>query len=325
MKNLKYLLIVAFSGLVLIFNSCNKDDDTTKDCPDTDPTIIFLSGTGSKTYLNIEGKVYATGGSISDRGVCWSTFEHPSISDFCIHSGSGDGTYTCTMGNLNPNTTYYVSLFAETCNGICYLELSPMTTSANETLPSVITKEVINITSMNAICGGNVTDDGNCAVTARGVCLNKAGSPTITGNDGYTVDGSGTGNYTSSLLALASDQTYYIRAYATNCNGTAYGNEKVFKTDKRKIYVSITNLNVNSGDEPSVSIHSNGADFKIVELNSTEYFEIDFTTSPKLYIWTCPTNSSCYWKPYNVPSYVGGSMYYYEGSRAIRINRNHGK
>ena len=76
--------------------------------------------------------------------------------------------------------------------------------------------------------GGNVTSDGGGTVTERGVCWRTTPNPTIA--DDTTVDGSGTGTFTSDLLPLTENTTYYVRAYATNSAGTAYGNEEVFTT-----------------------------------------------------------------------------------------------
>jgi len=59
-----------------------------------------------------------------------------------------------------------------------------------------------------------------------------AGTPSVvpTIANSKTSDGTGTGNYTSSISGLTGETTYYVRAYATNANGTAYGNEEVFLT-----------------------------------------------------------------------------------------------
>lgn len=97
--------------------------------------------------------------------------------------------------------------------------------NATVSLPSVSTKVVSDTT---ATCGGNVTNDGGAKVTARGVCWNTTGNPTIM--DSHTTDGSGLGEFTSSLTGLVPLTTYYVRAYATNDLGTAYGEEKNFTT-----------------------------------------------------------------------------------------------
>lgn len=94
--------------------------------------------------------------------------------------------------------------------------------------PTVTTDAPTSITTTTATSGGNVTDNGSGTVTARGVCWNTAGTPTIA--DSKTTDGTGAGTFTSSLTGLSPDTTYYVRAYATNGAGTAYGNQKSFTT-----------------------------------------------------------------------------------------------
>lgn len=96
------------------------------------------------------------------------------------------------------------------------------------TLPTVTTAAVTNVTVTTVSCGGNVTATGGGTVTACGVCWNITGSPTIA--DSLTTDGTnvGTGAYASSIAGLAPGTTYYVRAYATNPAGTAYGVERSF-------------------------------------------------------------------------------------------------
>ena len=96
------------------------------------------------------------------------------------------------------------------------------------TLPTVLTSAVTDTTQTTATCGGNVTDDGGDPVTARGVCWSNSPEPTL--ENSYTIDGSGTGIFTSSLTGLTPSTPYYIRAYATNSLGTAYGDQLLFST-----------------------------------------------------------------------------------------------
>lgn len=95
-------------------------------------------------------------------------------------------------------------------------------------LPEVETSPITDITPGTAHCGGNVITDGGEPVTARGICWNTTGSPTI--DDSFTVDGDGTGYFTSGLSGLTPDTRYYVSAYATNNSGTGYGNDVTFKT-----------------------------------------------------------------------------------------------
>ncbi|MDD4395517.1 MAG: FISUMP domain-containing protein, partial [Bacteroidales bacterium] len=95
-------------------------------------------------------------------------------------------------------------------------------------MPIVTTAEVTNIGRNTAICGGNVVIEGESYISARGVCWSTAHNPTIA--DSKTIDGRGTGSFTSTLTGLNADTTYYVRAYATSEEGTAYGAEISFAT-----------------------------------------------------------------------------------------------
>lgn len=95
-------------------------------------------------------------------------------------------------------------------------------------IPSVATTAISNRTGISATSGGTVTSDGGAAVTARGVCWGMALNPTI--NDNKTSNGSGTGLYTSAITGLSVGKTYYVRAYATNSAGTAYGSNVLLVT-----------------------------------------------------------------------------------------------
>src|SRR5688572_18953372 len=88
-------------------------------------------------------------------------------------------------------------------------------------LPKVTTQEVTEITVNSARSGGNVTSDGGGPITARGVCWSTGQAPTIDNNK--TNDGSGGGSFISELTGLDANTTYYVRAYASNSDGTAYG------------------------------------------------------------------------------------------------------
>ena len=96
------------------------------------------------------------------------------------------------------------------------------------TLPTVTTDSVDAVTDTTATCGGTVTADGNAAVTMRGVCWSTLPNPTV--SDSHTDDGTGLGIFNSSMTGLTSGTIYYVRAYATNSAGTAYGTTRTFTT-----------------------------------------------------------------------------------------------
>jgi hypothetical protein len=108
----------------------------------------------------------------------------------------------------------------------------------NQSSPTVTTTAVSNIALSTATSGGNITSDGGAAVTARGVCWSTSANPTTAENK--TIDGSGSGVYTSSITGLISSTTYHVRAYATNTLGTSYGNDLTFSTSASTITISGT-------------------------------------------------------------------------------------
>jgi hypothetical protein len=120
------------------------------------------------------------------------------------------------------------------------------------TLPSVSTTSMTEIYRYNAVGGGNVTDDGGATVTARGVCWNTSTNPTT--SNSHTSNGTGTGSFSSNLLSLSANTLYYVRAYATNSEGTSYGSQISFTTSCRPLpsinnyYYIVNGTTINSGN-----------------------------------------------------------------------------
>lgn len=189
------------------------------------------------------GNVTSTGGSnVSQRGICWSTSQNPTTNNNHVTSGVGVGNFTCNMTGLTSNTTYYVRAYAINEVGTAYGDQKSFITGSNVINPTVTTNNVTNVTTSSATCGGNVTSAGNGTVTARGVCWSTSSNPTISGS--HTTNGSGTGSFTSSITGLSANTTYYVRAYATNEAGTAYGSQKTFTTNTNITQPTVTTNNV---------------------------------------------------------------------------------
>lgn len=97
-------------------------------------------------------------------------------------------------------------------------------------LPTLNTIAISDITTTSAKSGGNVTDAGGGEITSRGVVWSLSQNPTTEQNLGFTLNIPGTGQYSSNITELTRNTTYYVRAYATNKAGIAYGNELEFTT-----------------------------------------------------------------------------------------------
>jgi hypothetical protein len=192
------------------------------------PTVTTSAVTGiTQTTATSGGNVTSDGGSsVTARGVCWSTSPNPTTANNKTTNGTGTGSFTSNLTGLTPGTPYYVRAYATNSQGTGYGNQVSFTTSAG--LPAVTTSAVSGITSTSATSGGNVTSDGGTTVTARGVCWSTSPNPTTANSK--TTNGTGTGSFTSNLTGLTPGTPYYVRAYATNSQGTGYGNQVSFTT-----------------------------------------------------------------------------------------------
>ena len=175
------------------------------------------------------GNITSDGGSpVISRGVCWKTTTGPTIADSKTIDGAGLGTFVSTIGPLLPVTTYYVRAYAVNSNVNNYGNEISFTT-----LPIVPTLDVTTaatlITGSTATTGGNVTNTGGASILERGVCYSTSPNPT-TANPKVIDAAPGLGVFTSNLTGLTGNTIYYVRSYAINSAGTAYGAQVQFTT-----------------------------------------------------------------------------------------------
>ncbi len=188
----------------------------------------------------VEAEVTSTGGEIIvSRGLCLSELPNPDLNDTVYICGTGGGTYSLNIENLALNTTYYIRSYATNILGTSFGNELSFSTHA-VTLPAVITTEVYNISHTSAMGGGNVTDDGGSALLEKGICWSLNPSPSIT--DSKVAQGSSIGTYNAQINSLTPNTLYYIRSYATNDQGTAYGNELSFTTQTLSLASVTTNV-----------------------------------------------------------------------------------
>ncbi|MBO7133397.1 MAG: hypothetical protein J6S84_09135 [Bacteroidales bacterium] len=197
--------------------------------------LQFTTGIGTPTVQTSEatnitgssatlvGNVISDGGAtVTERGFVYGT----SASDLSqtIQSGSGMGSFTKALTGLSLSTTYYYKAYATNIGGTSYGDVMTFTTTA-ASLPTVTTGSatpgIENVTLF-----GNVTSEDNATVTARGFVYGTSAS-----NLSQTVQsGSGTGSFTKAITGLSQETTYYYKAYATNSEGTGYGEVLSFTT-----------------------------------------------------------------------------------------------
>lgn len=218
--------IALFSFLfVSLIISCEKEEKKLPVLTTMEVWSIFQRSAMSGGTIINDG-----GAPVLDRGTCWSTSPEPTLSDNHV-TGVDDKdpeSFVSTLNGLKLATVYYVRAYATNKNGTGYGDEVTFE-SAPLQLPVVSTDpEVTSITSNSAVSGGIINYSGGDSVTAKGICWNIITAPTL--DNPHTMDGSGNDHYLSHLSGLSGNTTYYVRSYAVNSVGTAYGNEVSFTT-----------------------------------------------------------------------------------------------
>ena len=206
---------------LIISNSCKKNPVI--------PTLTTSDATNiTVTSLSSGGNITNDGGSmVTASGICYGTTTGPTTASTHTTDGSLSGSFVSKITGLAQNTMYYLRAYATNNVGTAYGNEVTATT-APPALSTLTTTTISSITINSAVTGGSITSGGNDSVSVRGVCWAITTGPTTT-ND-KTTDGAGTGNFVSTITGLQPGEIYYVRAYATNSAGTAYGDEIIFST-----------------------------------------------------------------------------------------------
>lgn len=166
--------------------------------------------------------------NIIQKGFCWaSTTSLPTVLQSKIELGAGNASFSGRLTGLTPATKYYTKAYIISNLDTVYSEVQTFTTLAYS-LSSVVAGAISNITLISANIGYIITSAGGGAISSRGTCWSTSGTPSIANS--RTIDGSGLGAYSSTLTGLVANTTYYVRSYATNQAGTAYGTLLQLKT-----------------------------------------------------------------------------------------------
>jgi uncharacterized protein (TIGR02145 family) len=206
-----------------------------------------------------------------------------------------------TIMNIHQSNGTVLSLPLNTIDSITYTIPNP------GNLATITTNATTSITGSTAVSGGNVSNDGGTLVTQRGICYSTSPSPTTANTT--IISGSGTGGFTSNLTSLTASTNYYVRAYATNSAGTAYGNEVSFTTTAGGGGI-VTNPGAGvtfDGYTYSSIVLGNGQEWMAENLRTTSYANgdpipnvTDNTQWPSLTTgaWSHYNNDSQYENPY---------------------------
>jgi hypothetical protein len=199
-----------------------------------DGTILSYATT-TPNYTNAAALTSLGDFALGELTCLLSTGPAPKVADLVVTATAGATIkwYTAeTAGDLlassTPLTTATDYWASQTVNGVESTGRFKVTATINDCYITITTVAAGSINATTASSGGTISNNCGGTVTASGVCWSTTTGPIATGN--HTSDGATSGSFTSSITGLTLGATYYVRAYATNDSGTAYGDEVSFTT-----------------------------------------------------------------------------------------------
>lgn len=215
--NILFLMILS----VITYVSCKKFqfDRVTK------ISTIEVSAINKNVFAKGDIWDINTDVQITEYGFCWGDNNTPTINDNkkAIGSTNQKIAFKDTLKNI-PVGNKYIRAYTIDEKEIKYGEAKFFNTG----LPYVQTNSLSCISDISATAGGIIISDGGFTIQAKGLCWGTDSMPTL--SNSHSSETGNSFSFTSSLLSLSNGTTYYIRAYATNVNGTFYGNKVSFST-----------------------------------------------------------------------------------------------
>lgn len=254
---------------------------------------------------SVDASIASNGnGTITEYGYCYSLYSNPSIDNVTLKLATNDGiSFSTAIEGLQPNTTYHIRAYAMNEFGVGYSEDAEVTTKT-AIAPSLSSVTVSNIESKSLSLETDIEDIGDDYLTACGyVYSNTNQQPTLSDDTFVCENGD---NVCGTITGLVFDTTYYIRAYATNPQGTSYS-ETVSVTTKKDPTVwdgkSVANAfdgGIGSKEDP-IRI-ATAAQLKLladnVNLKGMKYANVNFTLTTDIdlnnFPWVPIGWESCY-------------------------------
>lgn len=228
MKYIKFLGLLWIVGFWGVLSSCSDDDEI------QGPLVIQTGLLKNVTYSTaVCGGVISGGEGIGERGVCWSTTEHPTVTDQHTTDGKGRGEFLSEIGGLQEGTLYYVRAYAYTSEGVQYGDEKWCMTLA-QGRPTIAMISVSDVKETSAVVKAEVFTDGGVEITERGiVCALKTaveGELTLENATKVIVEGK-VGALKCALEGLTDHSEYICRAFVSYAQGTVYAQPLYFTTE----------------------------------------------------------------------------------------------
>ncbi len=194
-------------------------------------------GSVTNTTASLGGNITSDGGgTIQQKGICWSTTNKlPTTLDNMLAVTGAGTSFAITVTNLLGNTAYYARAYAVNSAGTGYADTSIPFKTALTKVPSLSAVSTGIPTRNSFTADASVQSNEGAPVTEYGFCWGLTNSPTIA-NSVVTISGNTTGVFSRQITGLTPNTKYYVRAYARNSVGHGYSvNSTQVETDKNAV------------------------------------------------------------------------------------------
>lgn len=257
MKKIYSVMVMCVAVLTsALFVSCDEDIVPTE----TVLSVIDEEVTPSHSTCQITC-TFHTDATIEYASVQYSTtedFTRYNVTKMIPNSDyyDGNGSYSVKLTKLQPTTTYYFRYEVNACLFTSAVANKVSEFQTLQTAAPILTTSVEDISITSATANGQITSDGGSSITEYGIVYSTSHNPTISNTKIKSNICDSTGLFTCELTNLKKQTTYYVRAYAINEKGTAYGNEVSFKADYQYVDLGLSvkwatcNVGANKPEEP---------------------------------------------------------------------------
>ena len=238
-----------------------------------DPSSIDAEKCSALLQANIKSKGTP---AYTEIGFVYSTAnQNPTIYDNLIKvETESNGKYEALLQNLSYDTEYYVRAYAKNISGVTYGD--KVIVCINTELPVVTTLEATDINSedRSVVLEASVSYDGIPRYEERGFVYSTNNSAPTINDESVIVDGQNGTSFSLKLTDLSYDTIYYVRAYAKNYSGVAYGDVVTILIEME--LPQVVTHNVTDENKKQNVANLNG---EIIYLGVPRYYEKGFVYS----------------------------------------------
>ena len=217
MKTKSFLLLVLFCA---VFLSCKEE----KYKPNV-KTVEVKEITSNSAI--IVGQLVSDGGCENvEFGFLWDTKEDPSFENESESIKCSDASmFLYELENLEPSTEYFVRAYARNEIGLSYGDPLRFMTSEYKGLPIVETLEPTNLTTNSVTINGKIVSDGGYNLISFGFLVDTHDDPSFA-NESPCFSfkhSSQFPRFSEHIKYMSYNTTYYVKTFAYNEKGFAYG------------------------------------------------------------------------------------------------------